>query len=142
MAMRPGTKQQGRHGSAILSGKLREHLQGALVHLLLVGIRGTPQPREGLRQPWPIKGLAPHGRLHRFPGLTKGPALGPALLEVFPEAGHDLGPGFRRQGAKPPAKGRWPTVEAPAPGVAKHRAEDQEVQPQGKDQNYAGFAHG
>ena len=46
--MRPGTKEQGRHGSAILRGKLRKHLQGALVHLLLVGIRGVPQPGEGL----------------------------------------------------------------------------------------------
>ena len=142
MAMRPGTKEQGRHCAAILGGKLREHLQGALVHLLLVGIRGTPQLCEGLSQPRPIKGLAPHGGLHRFPRLTEGPALGPALLKVFPEAGHDLGPGFRRQGPEPPAEGRWPPVEAPAPGVAKHRAEDQEVQPQGKDENNARFTHG
>lgn len=122
--MWPGTKEQGRHGSAILGGKLREHLQGALVHLLLVGIRGTPKLREGLRQPWPIEGLASHGGLHRFSRLTEGSALGPAFLKVFPEAGHDLGPGFRRQGAEPPAKGRRPPIEPPAPGVAKHRTED------------------
>ena len=140
--MRPRTKEQGRHGSAILRGKLRERVQSTLVHLLLVGIRGTPQLREGRRQPRPVKGLAPHGGLHRFPRLTEGPALGPAFLKVFPEAGHDLGPGFRRQGAESPAEGRRPPIEPPAPGMAKHRAEDQEVQPQGNDQNYAGFAHG
>ena len=140
--MRPRAKQQGRYGSAIFRGKLREHIQSALVHLLLVGIRGTPKLREGLRQPWPIKGLAPHGGLHRFPRLTEGSALGPALLKVFPEAGHDLGPGFRRQGPEPPAEGRRPPIEPPAPGVAKHRAEDQEVQPQGKDENNARFTHG
>jgi hypothetical protein len=124
MAMRPRAKQQGCHRATILRGKLREHIQSALVHLLLVGIRGTPKLREGRRQPWPVKGLAPHDGLHRFPRLTEGPALGPALLEVFPEAGHDLGPGFRRQGAEPPAEGRRPPIEPPAPGVAKHRTED------------------
>jgi len=142
MAMRPGTKEQGRHGSAILGGKLREHVQSALVHLLLVGVRGTSQFGEGLRQPWPIEGLAPHGGLHRFPRPTEGPALGPALLKVFPEAGHDLGPGFRRQGAEPPAEGRRPPIEPPAPGMAKHRAQHEEVQAQGKDENNARFTHG
>ena len=140
--MRPGTKEQGRHGSAILGGKLREHLQGALVHLLLVGIRGTPQLREGRRQPRPVKGLAPHRRFYRFRSAPEGPALGPALLKVFPEAGHDLSSGFRRQGPEPPAEGRRPPIEPPAPCVAKHRAEDQEVQAQGKNENYARFTHG
>jgi hypothetical protein len=142
MAMRPGTKEQGRHGSAILGGKLREHLQGALVHLLLVGIRGTPQLREGRRQPWPIEGLAPHRRFYRFRSAPEGPALGPAFLKVFPEAGHDHFPSLRGQRAQAPAKGRRPPIEPPAPGVAKHRAEDQEVQAQGKNENNARFTHG
>ncbi len=140
--MRPRTKEQGRHGSAILRGKLRERVQSTLVHLLLVGIRGTPQLREGRRQPRPVKGLAPHRRFYRFRSAPEGPALGPAFLKVFPEAGHDLGPGFRRQGAESPAEGRRPPIEPPAPGMAKHRAQHEEVQAQGKDENNARFTHG
>lgn len=65
------------------------------MHLLLVGIRRTSQRREGLRKPPLIKGLAPYRGLHRPSRLAKSAAMGPALLEVLSEAGHDLRPYFR-----------------------------------------------